>query len=129
MATFPEDLKYTKSHEWIRVEGNLGTVGITAHAVEQLGDITYVGLPMEGDEVAKGEPFGSVESVKAQSDVYAPVSGVVKKVNEPLEDNPEFVNEEPYGKGWMVQFEISDPSELDDLMDASAYAEFVAKEE
>ena len=129
MSTFPEDLKYTKSHEWIRVDGNIGTVGVTAYAVEQLGDITYVGLPREGDDVEKGEPFGSVESVKAQSDVYSPVSGRVVEVNEPLEDSPELMNEEPYGKGWMIKVEIQDPSELEDLMDAAAYAAFVAEQE
>ena len=129
MPSYPEDLRYTKTHEWVRVEGNTAIIGITAYAVEQLGDITYVGLPMEGDDVAKGEAFGSVESVKAQSDVYSPVSGTVAKVNDPLEDNPEYVNEEPYGKGWMVQIELAEPSELDELMDAAAYEKYVAEQD
>ncbi len=129
MSGYPEDLKYTTDHEWVRLEGNLATIGISKYAVDQLGDVTYVGLPREGDDVSKGEAFGTVESVKAQSDIYSPVSGSIVKVNEELEDNPEFVNESPYDKGWMIQVEISEPSELDELMDSGAYSKYVAEQE
>ena len=129
MSGYPEDLKYTKDHEWVRVEGNVGTVGISKYAVDQLGDVTYVGLPREGDDVSRGEAFGTVESVKAQSDIYCPISGTIVQVNEELEDNPEFVNESPYDKGWMIQVEMSDPSELDELMAADEYTKYVAEQE
>ncbi len=129
MSGYPEDLKYTTDHEWVRLEGNLATIGISKYAVDQLVDVTYVGLPREGDDVSKGEAFGTVESVKAQSDIYSPVSGSIVKVNEELEDNPEFVNESPYDKGWMIQVEISEPSELDELMDSGAYSKYVAEQE
>ncbi len=129
MSGYPEDLKYTKDHEWVRMEGNIATVGISKYAVDQLGDVTYVGLPREGDDVSRGEAFGTVESVKAQSDIYCPVSGTIVKVNEELEDNPEFVNESPYDKGWMIQVEVSDMSELDDLMPPDLYTKYVADQE
>src|SRR5215475_10896306 len=117
----PSDLKYTREHEWIRVDGKVGTVGITRFAVEQLGDITMVDLPKEGETVKKGDVLGTVESVKAVSDIYSPVSGKIVKVNTPLTDSPEYLSDEPYDDGWMVQIEMSDPSELDGLMDAAAY--------
>jgi glycine cleavage system H protein len=122
-------LRYTKEHEWARVEDGTVTVGITEHAVEQLGDITYVGLPAEGEEVKKDEVFGSIESVKAQSDLYSPVSGTVAKVNDPLEDSPEYVNDDPYDEGWLVEIEMSDVGEMEGLMDAEQYAKYVAEEE
>jgi glycine cleavage system H protein len=125
----PDDLYYTKEHEWTRVSGTIATVGITRFAVEQLGDITMVDLPKEGDTVTQGQVFGSVESVKAVSDLFAPVSGKVAKVNDPLNQTPENVNEEPYDEGWMIQIEMSNAAELKGLMDSSAYAEFLKETE
>ncbi len=126
---YPKDLKYTKEHEWARVDGKIVTVGITRFAVEQLGDITQVDLPKEGESVRKNDVLGTVESVKAVSDVYAPVSGKVVKVNTPLGDSPEYLSDDPYDEGWMVQLEITNEAELAELMDASAYADFVAEQE
>jgi glycine cleavage system H protein len=125
----PSDLLYTEDHEWARQEGNLVTVGITQFAVEQLGDVTQVDLPNEGEQLKAHEVFGSVESVKAVSDVYAPISGKVVKVNSPLQDSPEYVNEDPYDGGWMAQIEISNPDELKGLMNAAAYEEFLKEHE
>lgn len=128
--TIPEDLKYTKEHEWARVlEDDLVRIGITAHAAEQLGDITMVELPREEDEVEKDDEFGTIESVKAVSAVYSPVTGIIDKVNDVLEDNPEYINEDPYDEGWLVEVKMSEPSELDGLMDAEAYEKFVAESE
>ncbi len=120
--------RYLKSHEWARQEEDEIIVGISDHAQEQLGDIVYVELPEVGDEVAQGEAFGSVESVKAASDIYAPVSGVVTAVNEELEDAPELVNQDPYGKGWMIKIEPSDPEEWDALLTPEAYEKVVEEE-
>lgn len=128
-SEFPKDLKYTNEHEWIRLESNVATVGITSFAAEQLGDVVAVELPEEGDEVIRGEVFGSVESVKAVSDLFSPVSGVVVKVNTPLNDSPEYVNEDPYDEGWMIEIELSDPDELEELMDADDYSSYVAEQE
>lgn len=125
---YPSDLKYTKEHEWARLDGNVATIGITKFAVEQLGDITQVDLPKEGETVSKNDVFGTVESVKAVSDVYAPLSGKVLKVNTPLGDSPEYLSDDPYDEGWMVQLELSNPSEIADLMDADAYAAFVEEQ-
>jgi glycine cleavage system H protein len=125
----PNDLLYTEDHEWARQEGNLVTIGITQFAVDQLGDVTQVDLPNEGEVMKPHEVLGSVESVKAVSDVYAPVSGKVVKVNSPLQDSPEYVNEEPYDGGWMAQIELSNPDELKGLMDAAAYEEFLKEHE
>ncbi len=125
----PDDLKYTKEHEWVQAEGDTATIGITDFAQDRLGDITYVELPAVGDEVAKEEPMGVVESVKAVSDVYAPVSGEVIEVNDDLAASPQILNEDPYGEGWMVKVRMSDPSELDDLLDAAAYQEYIAEQE
>ena len=125
----PNDLLYTEDHEWVRQEGNLVTVGITQFAVDQLGDVTQVDLPNEGEVLKPHEVLGSVESVKAVSDVYAPVSGKVVKVNSPLQDSPEYVNEEPYDGGWMAQIELTNPDELKGLMDAAAYEEFLKEHE
>ncbi len=125
---FPEDLKYTREHEWARVKGKRVAVGITEFAQDQLGDIVYVELPSVGDEVKKGEAFGVVESTKAVSDLFAPVSGKVVEVNDPLADAPETINHDPYEEGWMIQVEISDPKDLDDLLTAKAYASFVEEE-
>ncbi|HVN85580.1 MAG TPA: glycine cleavage system protein GcvH [Candidatus Binatia bacterium] len=125
---FPEDLKYSKEHEWVLVEGDVATIGITDYAQEQLGDIVFVELPAVGDKAGKDEAFSVVESVKAVSDVYAPVSGKVLEVNDDLPDSPEMLNEDPYGDGWMVKIEMSDKTDLDDLMTSAEYEEFVAQE-
>ncbi len=124
----PPNLKYTKEHEWVRVEGKRATIGITDHAQEELGDIVNVELPSEGDVVHKDDSFGAVESVKASSEVFAPVSGKVVEVNEPLLDAPETINSEPYDDGWMVRVEMSEPKEVEALMDAAAYAKYVEEE-
>ncbi len=125
---FPEDLRYTREHEWARVKGTRVVVGITEFAQDQLGDVVYVELPSVGDEVKKGEAFGVVESTKAVSDLFAPVSGKVVEVNDPLTDAPETINEDPYEEGWMIQVEASDIKDLDDLLTAKAYAKFVEEE-
>jgi len=125
---FPEDVKYSKEHEWVRVEGNVATVGISDYAQEQLGDIVFVELPAVGDKVSKEDAFGVVESVKAVSDIYAPVSGKVLEVNDDLPDNPEIINEDPYEDGWMIKIEMNDPEDLEDLMGAVEYEEYVAEE-
>jgi glycine cleavage system H protein len=124
----PSDLKYSREHEWIRIEGNLATIGITDYAQEELGDIVNVELPDEGDEIHKDEAFGAVESVKASSEVFSPVSGKIVEVNEPLLDAPEMINEDPYDEGWMVRIELSDSSELNDLMDAAGYEQYIQEE-
>ncbi|MEK6911653.1 MAG: glycine cleavage system protein GcvH [Candidatus Thermoplasmatota archaeon] len=125
MSTIPENLKYTKDHEWTRVEGNRATVGITDHAQEQLTDVVYVELPAVGKVVKAGDVLGTVESVKAVSEIFSPLSGKVVEVNHTLEDAPEIVNEDPYTKGWIVVLEISDPGEVKGLMDAAAYTKHV----
>jgi glycine cleavage system H protein len=125
----PNDLLYTEDHEWARQEGKLVTVGISQFAVEQLGDVTQVDLPREGEMLNKREVLGSVESVKAVSDVYSPVTGKVVKVNSPLQDSPEYVNEDPYDGGWLIQIEMSKPEELKELMSAEAYEEFLKEHE
>ena len=117
--------RFTKDHEWIRVDGGIATIGITDHAQSQLGDIVFVEVPEEGKEVAKGDEAAVVESVKAASDVYSPVSGTVLEGNAALGDNPGLVNEEPEGDGWFFKLTLSDPSELESLMDEAAYAAFV----
>jgi glycine cleavage system H protein len=124
----PADLKYTKEHEWVRVEGKLATVGITDYAQDELGDIVNIELPSEGDEVHKDEPLGTVESVKASSEVFSPISGTVAEVNEPLMDAPETINEDPFDEGWMVRIEMNNPAELKELMDAAAYRAYVQEE-
>lgn len=122
---FPDELKYTEEHEWILVEDELVTVGITDFAQDSLGDIVFVELPEVGTLVVAGKPFGVVESVKAVSDIYAPISGEVVEVNEELPESPETLNTSPYGDGWMVKIKPSDPSQLEDLLDADDYAAFV----
>ncbi len=121
----PTDLKYTKEHEWARVEGDLVRIGITAYAVEQLGDVTLVDLPEVGSDLQAGERFGEVESVKAVSELFAPVSGEVVERNEALDDSPEQINESPYDDGWMLVVRLSDPAELHRLMDAAQYEEYL----
>jgi glycine cleavage system H protein len=124
----PDDLKYTADHEWARQKDGRVVVGITDFAQEQLGDVVYVELPAVGDEVKKGEAFGVVESTKAVSDLFSPVTGKVVEVNAPLADAPETVNEDPYEEGWMIQIEMSDPKELSDLLAKAAYQKFVEEE-
>ncbi|MCK6552989.1 glycine cleavage system protein GcvH [Candidatus Binatia bacterium] len=126
---FPDDLKYSKEHEWVLVEGSVATIGITDYAQEQLGDIVFVELPAIGDKVSKDDAFGVVESVKSVNDIYAPISGKVLEANDDLPENPEMVNDDPYGDGWMIKIEVSDAEELDDLMTADEYKEYVAEEE
>ena len=128
MASYPQSLKYTKEHEWARVSGNTATVGITAFAKDQLGDVVYLELPEVGARVKKGEPFGVVESTKAVSELFAPVSGKVTKVNKALVDAPESINDDPHEKGWMIELEMSFPSEAGELLDAKQYEELVAAE-
>ena len=126
---YPEGLRYTKDHEWARLEGNKVTVGITKFAVEALGDITQVDLPKEGESVTKEAVFGTVESVKAVSDLFAPCSGKVLKVNDPLSDSPEYINEDCYDEGWLVQIEVKDPAELNALMNAADYQAYLKDQE
>ena len=126
--TYPDGRKYTKDHEWVRLEGNLATVGITDHAQHQLGDVVYVELPKPGDKFETSEPFGSVESVKAVSEIYMPVSGTVEAVNEALNDSPEKVNEDPYGVGWMIKMKLDDPSKADSLLSAIEYEDYIKSE-
>lgn len=119
----PQELRYSKEHEWVKVEDGKATIGITHFAKAELGDIVFVELPQVGDELKKNEPFGSVESVKTVSELYAPVSGKVIEVNSELEDSPEFVNESPYEKAWMVVIEAPSEDEMNELMDADKYKE------
>ena len=121
----PSELKYTKDHEWIKIEGNTATVGITDFAQGELGDIVYVDVDTLDDTVEEGEVFGSVEAVKTVSDLFMPLTGEVVEFNEELEDEPELVNTDPYGKGWMIKLEISDASQIDDLLDAEAYQKLI----
>jgi glycine cleavage system H protein len=118
---FDPTCRYQESHEWIRVEGEEGVIGISDYAQSELNDVVYVELPEVGDLLEKGDEFGSVESVKASSELYMPVGGEVIAINEELEDSPELVNEDPFGTGWMVRIRLDDPSETDDLLDAEAY--------
>lgn len=122
---YPGDLKYTREHEWIRIEGNVGIVGITAFAQDQLGDVVFVELPAVGSSVAANKQFGTVESVKTVSDLYAPVSGQVLEVNKALEDRPELVNTDPYGAGWMIKVQLTNPAEVATLLDAAGYQAFL----
>ncbi|WP_204179747.1 glycine cleavage system protein GcvH [Staphylococcus sp. GDY8P76P] len=123
----PNELKYSKEHEWVKIEGNTVTIGITEYAQSELGDIVFVELPETDDDIDEGESFGSVESVKTVSELYAPVSGKVVETNDELEDSPEFVNESPYEKAWMVKVELSDESQLDELMSADQYSEMIGE--
>ncbi len=124
----PQDLKYTQEHEWIRIDGKKAVIGISGFAQEQLGDIVFVELPEVGSQVEQGSPFGVVESVKTVSDLYAPVNGKVTAVNKGLETNPERVNSDPYGEGWIVEIELSDETDIESLLDADAYTEQCQKE-
>ncbi|MFV0590800.1 MAG: glycine cleavage system protein GcvH [Draconibacterium sp.] len=121
----PVDLKYTQDHEWVRVDGDLAVVGITDFAQGELGDVVFVEIETEGEELGKGETFGTVEAVKTVSDLFMPVAGEVAEVNEALADDPELVNKDPYGEGWMIKVKVSDTAELGELMDAEAYKAMV----
>lgn len=124
----PADRKYTRTHEWVRVEGDTATIGITDYAQNELGDITYVELPAPGDTYDKSDSFGIVESVKAASDVYMPVSGEVTETNSEAESAPELINSSPYDEAWLIRVRISDPKELDELMDAATYEQYLKDE-
>ncbi len=128
MSTYPEQFRYTKEHEWVHVEGGIGTIGITDHAQKELGDIVYVDLPKVGAQIEQGKTLGSVESVKAVSDIYAPVAGEVVEVNETLADAPEKLNAEPHGDAWLVKMKLSEPGQIDTLLSAADYEEYVAAE-
>jgi glycine cleavage system H protein len=125
MADVPADLKYTKEHEWARPQGNLVVIGVTAHAQEALGDVVYVELPKVGAVLTAGKAFGVIESTKAVSELFAPVSGKVVRVNDALSDAPQTINQEPYGAGWIAEVELSDPKQVDGLMDAAAYGKLL----
>jgi glycine cleavage system H protein len=124
----PENLRYTKDHEWIRVEGETGVIGITDHAQEELGDIVYVELPKPGAKLEQSSSFGSVESVKAVSDIYCPVSGEVTEANQALAESPEKVNDDPYGDGWLIKLKLTSPAQVDQLMTAAQYTEYISSE-
>ncbi|WP_049437475.1 glycine cleavage system protein GcvH [Staphylococcus hominis] len=123
----PSEFKYSKEHEWVKVEGNTATIGITEYAQGELGDIVFVELPDVDDEINEGDTFGSVESVKTVSELYAPVSGKIVETNDELEDSPEFVNESPYEKAWMVKVELNEESQLDELLSAEQYSEMIGE--
>ncbi len=124
---FPEKIKYTKEHEWISVEGNIGTIGVTDYAQGELGDVVFVDIDPNLSEIKNGETFGTIEAVKTVSDLYAPCSGKVIELNKALADSPETVNSDPYGAGWMIKIEITSPGELDNLLDVEAYKQQVGQ--
>lgn len=128
MSNFPSDVRYTKEHEWARIEGDKVRVGVTAHAVEQLGDVTLVDLPAAGAKVEAGKRFGDIESVKAVSELFSPIAGEVLEINGDLDASPEKVNEEPYGSGWLVLLSPASVKDVDSLMDAAAYEAYLASE-
>jgi glycine cleavage system H protein len=123
----PADLKYTKEHEWVRVESDIGTVGITDYAQDQLGDIVFVDLPDAGAKVSQMQKFGEIESVKAVSELYSPISGDVEEANPTLAENPQLVNDDPYGEGWMLRVRLSEPGEIEKLLSAQDYDDFIAQ--
>lgn len=125
MAAYPEDLHYTKDHEWIRVTGDIGVVGVTDFAQEQLGDVVHVQLPRLGEKFEAQDTFGEVESVKTFSELFIPVSGVVTEINETLADSPELVNSSPYSDGWMIKIKLGKPNEIDSLLSSSEYEDFL----
>ena len=118
---YPDDLKYSKEHEWVRMEGNIAQIGVTVFAQDSLGDVVFIDLPEVGTEVGQFEKFGEIESVKAVSDLFSPIAGTIVDANSAAVDNPETVNTDPYGSGWLIKVEISDPPQLDELMDAETY--------
>lgn len=126
MSTYPDNYRYTKEHEWVSMEGATGTIGITFHAQQELGDIVYVDLPKPGTQVETGKSFGSVESVKAVSDIYSPVTGEVEEINTALADAPEKLNEDPHGAAWLVKIKLANPAEVDGLLSAADYQAYIA---
>ncbi|HEU4770016.1 MAG TPA: glycine cleavage system protein GcvH [Pyrinomonadaceae bacterium] len=128
MANVPEDLHYSKDHEWVRVEGEDAIIGITDYAQNSLGDVVYVELPKAGEEFAASEPFGSVESVKAVSEVFTPIAGAIVSINESLADEPDKVNSDPYGEGWMIRLHMANPGDIDSLLTAAEYEDFTKAE-
>jgi glycine cleavage system H protein len=128
MANVPDNLHYSKDHEWVRIEGDAATIGITDHAQDQLGDVVYVELPKTGEEFAANDSFGSVESVKAVSEIFTPVTGAVVAVNDSLADEPEKVNKDAYGEGWMIKIRMGKPGEVDSLLTAAEYEDFTKAE-
>jgi glycine cleavage system H protein len=126
MANIPQDLKYTEDHEWVKVEGETATFGVTDYAQGELGDVVFLELPEAGEELEQGDAFGSIEAVKTVADLYAAVGGTVSEVNDEAADKPELVNEDPYGDGWLIKVTISDKTELDGLMDADAYEQHIS---
>jgi glycine cleavage system H protein len=126
---YPTDYRYTKEHEWIKVAGGVGTVGITDYAQHELGDVVYVEMPKVGAKLDANQPFGTVESVKAVSEIYSPVSGEVVEVNAALGNEPEKINKEPHGAAWIVKIKLSNPKEVDGLMDAAAYEKYIAEKQ
>ena len=125
MKNIPNDLLYTEDHEWVRLVEGVATVGITDHAQQSLGDVTYVELPQPGDSFARGETFGVVESVKAASDLYLPLSGEITEINEELENAPQLLNDDPYGRAWLVKIKVEDASQAESLLDSTSYAEIL----
>ena len=126
MSNIPADLRYSDEHEWLRLEGDVGTVGVTGHAAERMGDVVFVELPEVGTRLAMGEAFGVLESPKAMADLYSPATGEVVEINPVLEEHPEFVSEDPYGAGWMLKVKVSNMAETSDLMDAAQYDAYIA---
>ena len=124
----PENLRYTKNHEWVQVEGKKAKIGVTFHAQTELGDVVYVDIDRSGQALSVGSVFGTIEAVKTVSDLFMPVAGTIVSVNEELEAHPELVNSDPYGSGWMIEIELQNPKDLEQLMDASAYRESIAEE-
>jgi glycine cleavage system H protein len=129
MSEVPQELRYSEEHEWLRVEGPEGVVGISAHAAERMGDIVFVELPEIGTRVSGGDTFGVIESPKAMADLYAPATGEVIEINVELEAHPEYVSDDPYGSGWMIKIKLEDPEEIEDLKDATAYEAFLMAED
>ena len=126
--SYPDDRKYSKDHEWIMVEGKTVTIGVTEYAQEQLGDIVYIELPQQGEEFSQGETFGVLESVKAVSDCFAPISGTIIESNDSITNNPEMINDDAHGEAWMIKMKVGDPAELEDLMDHESYEALVKEE-
>lgn len=129
MSNVPSELKFLPSHEWVLIEGDIATIGVSDHAQELLGDLVFVELPAEGDSISAGDSVGVIESVKAASDTYAPLTGEVIEINSELEDSPERINDDPYGDGWMYKIKMEDADEVDNLIDADAYSESIAEDE
>lgn len=124
----PDNIKYSNDHEWVSVDGNVAKIGITDYAQDELGDIVFIDINPELSEVTKGEPFGTIEAVKTVSDLFGPISGKVLELNNTIIDSPEIINSDPYGKGWMIKVEISDPSELDTLLDSADYQQLLGQQ-